>query len=192
MTVERTNIEGCVVIKPTLYKDGRGIFFECFKDSDYYKMFKSEHFMQDNISISEKNVLRGLHYQKGEYAQAKLVRVLNGHAQDIVVDCREGSPTFGNVFSYVLDAKEYAQIFVPRGCAHGFLTLESNTVFSYKVDNEYNKESEVGIMYNDPDLKINWFFGQAEELNISIKDAILPRWKECYKFTYEKGIKDLK
>lgn len=182
MIVEKTNIDDCVVIKPTLHEDGRGIFFECFKDSEYYRMFKSKHFMQDNISISSKNVIRGLHYQKGEHAQAKLVRVLNGMAQDIVVDCREDSPTFGNVFSYNLDAKEYAQIFIPRGCAHGFLTLQDNTVFSYKVDNHYHKESETGIMYNDPDLKINWFFGKDEELNISVKDAMLPRWKECYKF----------
>ena len=185
MKVEKTNIEECVVIKPTLYKDGRGVFFECFRDSAYYPIFGTKYFMQDNVSISEKNVLRGLHYQTGVFAQAKLVRVLNGHVQDIVVDCREGSPTYGNVFSYVLDAKEYAQIFVPRGCAHGFLTLEEHTVFSYKVDNQYYKESEAGIMYNDPDLKINWFFGKAEELNISIKDAMLPRWKEAYKFTYE-------
>jgi len=185
MKVEQTNIEECVVIKPTLHKDGRGIFFETFKDSEYYSIFGSRDFMQDNISISQKNVLRGLHYQKGEFVQAKLVRVLNGHVQDVVVDCREGSPTYGNVFSYVLDAKEYAQIFVPRGCAHGFLTLEDNTVFSYKVDNIYDKESETGIMYNDPDLKINWFLNKNADLNISVKDATLPRWKECYKFTYE-------
>lgn len=182
MQVEQTNIDGCVVIKPTLHKDGRGIFFECFKDTEYYKMFESQTFMQDNISVSEKNVLRGLHYQKGIYAQAKLVRVLNGHAQDIVVDCRRMSPTFGHVFSYVLDAKEYAQIFIPRGCAHGFLTLEDNTVFSYKVDNDYNKESETGIMWNDPDLKIKWFLDKDADLNVSVKDATLPRWKECYKF----------
>ena len=186
MQVEKTNIEDCVIIKPTLYKDGRGIFFETFRDSEYYPIFGSRDFMQDNVSISEKNVLRGLHYQTGVYSQAKLVRVLNGTAQDVVVDCREGSPTYGNVFTYVLDAKEYAQIFVPRGCAHGFLTLENNTVFSYKVDNIYEKEAEAGIMYNDPDLKINWFFGKNEEINISVKDAMLPRWKDCYKFEYEK------
>lgn len=185
MEIIKTNIEECVIIKPTLFKDGRGIFFECFRDSEYYPIFGSRDFMQDNVSVSQKNVLRGLHYQIGDYSQAKLVRVLNGYAQDVVVDCREGSPTYGNVFSHVLDAKEYAQIFVPRGCAHGFLTLEENTVFSYKVDNLYDKESETGIMYNDPDLKINWFFGKNEELNISVKDAMLPRWKDAYKFDYE-------
>jgi dTDP-4-dehydrorhamnose 3,5-epimerase len=182
MKIIDTNIIGCVVIEPTLYKDGRGIFFETFNETDYYKMFKSEYFTQDNVSVSEKNVLRGLHYQKGEYAQAKLVRVLNGHVQDVVVDCRKDSSSYGKVFTYVLDAKEYAQIYIPRGCAHGFLTLEDNTVFSYKVDNKYDKDSETGIMYNDPDLKINWFFGKDEELNISVKDAILPTWKDCYKF----------
>ena len=182
MKVEKTNIEGCYVITPTLHKDGRGVFFETFRESEYYKIFNGESFMQDNVSVSEKNVLRGLHYQKGSSAQAKLVRVLNGHVQDVVVDCRCGSPTYGKVFSHVLDSKTFSQIYIPRGCAHGFLTLEDNTVFSYKVDNEYNKDSETGIMYNDPDLKINWFFGKDEELNISVKDAMLPTWKDCYKF----------
>ena len=182
MEVKKTNIDGCVVITPTLHKDGRGIFFVTFSDTEYYPIFRSENFIQDNVSVSAKNVLRGLHFQRGEYAQSKLVRVLNGHAQDVVVDCRNHSPTYGEVYSHVLDGKDYAQIYIPRGCAHGFLTLEDNTVFSYKVDNSYNKESESGIMYNDPDLKINWFFGKAEELNISIKDAMLPRWKESYKF----------
>jgi len=181
MQIEQSNIENCVIIKPTLHKDGRGIFFESFKDSDYYTMFKSKDFMQDNISVSEKNVLRGLHYQIGEYAQAKLVRVLNGHVQDVVVDCRKNSPSFGQVFSHVLDAKEYAQIYIPRGCAHGFLTLEENTIFSYKVDNQYNKDLETGILYSDSDLKIKWFFGK-EDLIISGKDVNLPNWKECYKF----------
>ena len=186
MKIEKTNIEECVVIKPKLYKDGRGIFFETFRDSEYYPIFGSRDFMQDNISVSEKNVLRGLHYQTGIYSQAKLVRVLNGMVQDVVVDCRKGSPTFGEVFSCNLDAKDYAQVFVPRGCAHGFLTLQDNTVFSYKVDNVYEKQAESGIMYNDPDLKIQWFFGKNEELNISVKDAMLPRWKDCYKFKYER------
>ena len=185
MDIEKTNIGDCVIIKPTIYEDGRGIFFECFRDSAYYPIFGSRDFMQDNVSVSQKNVLRGLHYQKGDFAQAKLVRVLSGMVQDIVVDCRIGSPTYGNTFSCVLDAKEYAQVFVPRGCAHGFLTLQENTVFSYKVDNVYNKDSETGIMYNDPELKINWFFGRDEELNISVKDAMLPTWKECEKFVYE-------
>ena len=182
MNVEKTTIEDCVIITPTLHKDGRGIFFETFSDTDYYPLFESSHFVQDNVSVSQKNVLRGLHYQKGTHSQAKLVRVLNGHVQDVIVDCRKDSATYGNVFSHVLDGKDYAQIYIPRGCAHGFLTLEDNTVFSYKVDNAYDKNSESGIMYNDPDLKINWFFGKDEELNISVKDAMLPRWKECYKF----------
>lgn len=182
MLVDKTTIDGCFVITPKLHKDGRGVFFETFRESEYYKIFNGESFMQDNVSVSEKNVLRGLHYQEGEYAQAKLVRVLNGHVQDVVVDLRKDSHTYGSVFSHVLDAKDYAQIYIPRGCAHGFLTLEENTVFSYKVDNEYNKESESGIIFNDPDLKINWFFGRDEELNISVKDAMLPTWKNCYKF----------
>jgi len=181
MQIEQTNIKNCVIIKPTLHKDGRGIFFECFRDSEYYAMFESKNFIQDNVSVSEKNVIRGLHYQKGEYAQAKLVRVLNGHVQDVVVDCRTYSPTFGQVFSHVLDAKEYAQIYIPRGCAHGFLTLEENTIFSYKVDNEYNADSETGILYCDSDLKIKWFFSK-EDLIISGKDINLPSWKKCYKF----------
>ena len=186
MKIEKTNIKECVVIKPKLYKDGRGIFFETFRESDYYPIFGSKDFIQDNVSISQKNVIRGLHYQMGIYSQAKLVRILNGTAQDVIVDCRKESETFGEVFSCILDAKDYAQVFVPRGCAHGFLTLEDNTVFSYKVDNIYEKQAETGIMYNDPDLKINWFFGKNEEINISVKDAMLPRWKDCYKFEYKK------
>ena len=127
-------------------------------------------------------MLRGLHYQINDYSQAKLVRVLHGMVQDVVVDLRKSSSTYGQVYTHVLDAKDYVQMFIPRGCAHGFLTLQDNTVFSYKVDNIYDKDSETGIIYNDPDLKIKWFYGKNDDLIISAKDIELPLFKDCYKF----------
>lgn len=182
MKYEETKIKDCFLITPDVYEDERGVFFESFRDSKYFPIFGSRDFSQDNVSISKKNVLRGLHYQKGIYSQAKLVKVLRGRVQDVVVDCREKSPSFGETYSVILDEKEYKQLFVPRGCAHGFLTMEDNTIFCYKVDNIYEKKAETGIIYNDPDLKIKWFFKESDLLTISGKDTILPRWKESYKF----------
>ena len=184
MEIEKTTIDGCVIIKPTIYTDERGLFFESFKDSENYSKFSPNTFIQDNISVSKKNVLRGLHFQIGQYAQAKLIRVLLGVVQDVIVDCRLNSPTFLNVFSYILDGKKYEQMFIPKGCAHGYLVLQDNTIFSYKVDNDYNKESESGIMYNDPDLNIKWFIDKEEFIIISVKDSQLPTWKDSYKFTF--------
>jgi dTDP-4-dehydrorhamnose 3,5-epimerase len=182
MKYEETPIKDCYLITPDVYNDERGSFFESFRDSRYYPIFGASDFCQDNVSVSKKNVLRGLHYQKGAYAQAKLVKVLRGRVQDIIVDCREYSPSYGEVYSQILDSKEYKQLYVPRGCAHGFLTMEDDTIFSYKVDNIYDKDSETGIIYNDPDLKIVWFFKKDDLLTISGKDTQLPRWKHCYKF----------
>jgi dTDP-4-dehydrorhamnose 3,5-epimerase len=187
MIHEKTNIKDCYVIKPKLFKDSRGTFFESFKDSEYYTIFGSRDFCQDNISISTKNVLRGLHFQKGDYSQAKLVKVLKGSVQDVVVDCRKGSETYGEVFSYILNGETYEQLFVPRGCAHGFLTLEDDTIFSYKVDNIYDQKNESGIFYNDPDLKIRWKIKKDDFLVISKKDTELPMWKDSYKFNFTYG-----
>jgi dTDP-4-dehydrorhamnose 3,5-epimerase len=184
MEIEKTTINDCVIIKPKIYNDERGIFFESFKDSNYYTHFPTKGFVQDNISVSKKNVLRGLHFQTGQHAQAKLIRVLSGTVQDVIVDCRINSSTFGTVFSYILDGKKYEQIYIPKGCAHGYLVLQENTIFSYKVDNDYNVESESGIMYNDPDLNIKWFINKNDYIIISAKDSSLPRWKNCYKFKF--------
>ncbi len=177
MTVEETNLQGCFVITPNVLKDKRGFFFESFNK----RLFEKEtgvdiNFIQDNESQSSKGVLRGLHFQIGDYAQAKLVRVIKGSVLDICVDLRKGSPTFGEHFSVILDAIKKQQLFIPRGFAHGFLVLEDNSIFSYKCDNYYNKTSERGIIYNDKDLNIDWGFPK-EDLILSEKDLKLPRLK---------------
>ena len=134
------------------------------------------HFVQDNQSISQKGVLRGLHFQKGEHAQAKLVRVIRGEVLDVAVDIRPGSKTFGQHFSIVLNATNNKQLFVPRGFAHGFAVLEDDTIFAYKCDNFYNKKAESGIIYNDPDIAIDWMLDE-EEIMLSDKDKLLPNLK---------------
>lgn len=174
MTVIQTPLEGCVVIEPRVINDDRGYFMESFNESH----FEAEtghrvHFVQDNQSYSSRGVLRGLHYQAGEHAQAKLVRVLHGEVLDIAVDIRPGSETFGKHFSIILSAENQKQLFIPRGFAHGFLVLSETATFFYKCDNFYNKESEGGIIYNDSALEIDWNM-TADELIISDKDKVLP------------------
>lgn len=174
MTVTQTPLEGCVVIEPRVINDDRGYFMESFNES----RFEAEtghkvHFVQDNQSYSSRGVLRGLHYQAGEHAQAKLVRVLQGEVLDIAVDVRPGSETFGKHFSIVLSSENQKQLFIPRGFAHGFLVVSETAIFFYKCDNFYNKESEGGIIYNDPALGIDWNM-TADELIISDKDKVLP------------------
>ena len=159
------------------FGDDRGYFFESFNQ----KLFAEKtgldiHFVQDNQSKSDRGVLRGLHFQTGEYAQAKLVRVIKGKALDVVVDLRPESVTFGKTFSVILSEENNKQLFVPRGFAHGFSVLEDNTIFSYKCDNYYNKASEGGIMYNDKELDINWMLKQ-EEVILSEKDQRLQTFK---------------
>lgn len=162
------------IIEPTVFEDARGYFFESF----HAQKFKENtglnvQFVQDNQSKSERGVLRGLHFQQGEWAQAKLVRVLEGEVQDLAVDLRKNSPTFGKHFSINLSAENNKQLFVPRGFAHGFLVLSPTAVFSYKCDNYYNKESEGGLLYNSPKLDINWEM-EEEQLILSDKDKVLP------------------
>ncbi len=174
MTVTQTPLEGCVVIEPRVINDDRGYFMESFNES----RFEAEtghkvHFVQDNQSYSSRGVLRGLHYQAGEHAQAKLVRVLQGEVLDIAVDVRPGSETFGKHFSIVLSSENQKQLFIPRGFAHGFLVVSETAIFFYKCDNFYNKESEGGIIYNDPALGIDWNM-TSDELIISDKDKVLP------------------
>ena len=134
-------------------------------------------FVQDNHSVSGKGVLRGLHYQKGEFAQAKLVRVTSGSVIDVVVDLRKGSPTYGEYYKTLLSAENKKILFVPRGMAHGFLALEDHTEFVYKCDNYYNKSAEEGIIYNDPSLNIDWEY-PVDKMIISEKDRALPNLSE--------------
>ena len=178
MQITKTDLEGCFVIEPKAYKDERGIFFESYNKRTFEKLTNHKiNFVQDNQSVSSKGVLRGLHFQKGEYAQAKLVRVLKGSVQDVVVDVRPKSKTFGNHFSTKLSEENNKQLFVPKGFAHGFLVLEDDTVFSYKCDNFYNKESEAGIIYNDISLGIFWETLEIPYL-LSEKDLKLPKLKD--------------
>lgn len=173
MQVEETYLKGCFVITPKVFGDDRGYFYESFNAKKFEELTGlSVIFVQDNLSKSSKGVLRGLHFQTGVFAQAKLVKVVKGKVLDVCVDLRTESETFGKHFSIVLDAEKHQQLFVPRGFAHGFHVLEDNTLFSYKCDNFYNKEAESGIIYNDEQLNINWLI--SEDIIMSEKDKVLP------------------
>lgn len=169
-----TKIKDVWILEPTIFEDSRGYFYESYnKELFNQSTGLNVEFVQDNQSKSDKGVLRGLHYQTGKHAQAKLVRVLQGAVQDIAVDLRENSPTYGQYVSVVLSGENHKQLFVPRGFAHGFLVLEDNTIFSYKCDNFYNKASEGGIIYNDKTIAIDWQLDKSE-FQLSAKDEILP------------------
>jgi dTDP-4-dehydrorhamnose 3,5-epimerase len=181
MVSTETKLKGCFILEPRVYKDNRGYFFESFNKAMFEKSTGlSVDFIQDNESKSSKGVLRGLHFQKGEYAQSKLVRVVKGSILDVCVDIRKTSKTFGHYVSIILDDKEKKQIYVPRGFAHGFLVLEDDTIISYKCDNYYHKPSEGGIVYNDKDLNIDWNFPE-NELILSDKDKQLPTFENVFK-----------
>lgn len=174
MNVLETKLKGCFVIEPKIFEDKRGYFFESFNLKQFQKLTKSNTvFIQDNESYSTKGVLRGLHYQTGKYAQAKLVRVVKGEVLDVAVDLRRNSKTYGEHFSIELSEENKKQLFVPRGFAHGFIVLSDTAIFSYKCDNYYNKDSEEGVIYNDVDLNIDWKLPE-NELIVSEKDIILP------------------
>jgi dTDP-4-dehydrorhamnose 3,5-epimerase len=169
-----TKLEGCFIIEPKILLDERGYFMESFNENTFNKGVNQQvHFVQDNQSFSSKGVLRGLHYQTGEHAQAKLVRVLQGEVLDVAVDIRPNSTTYGQYEAVLLSAENQRQFFVPRGFAHGFLVLSDTATFFYKCDNFYNKESEGGVLFNDPTVAINWGFS-TEEMIISEKDKIQP------------------
>jgi dTDP-4-dehydrorhamnose 3,5-epimerase len=179
MKVTETKLQGCYIIEPTVFEDKRGSFYESFNAASFLKHTNQKvNFVQDNESCSAKGVLRGLHYQRGEYAQAKLVRVLEGTVLDIVVDIRKESKTFGEHFSIELSSENKKQLFIPRGFAHGFIVLSESATFFYKCDNYYNKESEGGIIYNDIVLQIDWKLGTSEVV-ISEKDTQLPTFENC-------------
>lgn len=169
-----TKLAGCYVIKPKIILDERGYFMESFNEKTFQEgVEQAVHFVQDNQSFSSKGVLRGLHYQTGEHAQAKLVRVLQGEVLDVAVDIRPNSATFGQYEAVLLSGENQRQFFVPRGFAHGFLVLSETATFFYKCDNFYNKESEGGIIYNDETINIDWQFS-FEDLIISEKDKVQP------------------
>jgi dTDP-4-dehydrorhamnose 3,5-epimerase len=173
MQVEETKLKDCFIIKDTLFKDARGYFFESFNQQKFNELTRlNVQFVQDNQSKSTKGVLRGLHFQLGTYGQAKLVRVLEGKVLDVAVDIRPNSKTFGEHVAIELTAENKTQLFVPRGFAHGFVVLSDTATFFYKCDNYYHKLSEGGILYNDPQLAINWQL-PIEDLLLSDKDLLL-------------------
>jgi len=184
MNVIKTDIPEVLVFQPRVFNDARGYFFESFRKETFDNFVPNTTFVQANESLSDKGVLRGLHYQKGEYAQGKLVRVIKGAVYDIAVDIRVGSPTYGKYVGIELNEENNKQLWVPRGFAHGFLVLQPNTIFSYQCDNYYNKEAEGGIIYNDPELGIKWP-GKNDNLLLSEKDIILPLLKETNDFQYK-------
>ena len=174
MTATETKLKGCFIIEPKVFKDPRGYFFESFNQNKFNELIgKTIDFVQDNESFSSKGVLRGLHFQTGAYAQAKLVRVIEGAVLDVVVDIRKESPTFSEHFSIELSKDNKRQLFVPKGFAHGFIVLSETAIFSYKCDNFYNKASEQGLRYDDPSLGIDWKL-PANEFIVSEKDLVLP------------------
>ena len=167
MNITKTKIEGLIIIEPQIFNDSRGCFFESWNAKKFKQLVVNEDFVQDNQSVSSKGVLRGLHFQNPPYAQAKLVSVIKGSVLDVVVDLRENSLTYGMHFSVILSEENNKRIFIPKGFAHGFLSLEDNTVFNYKCSDYYNKESEGSLLWNDEDLKIDW---QIDNPLVSKKD----------------------
>lgn len=181
MKVTETHLKGCFIIEPQKFGDSRGFFFESFNAKRFNELTNTDTaFVQDNQSFSTQGVIRGLHAQQGEFAQAKLVRVLQGEVIDVAVDARPGSLTFGQHVAVELSAENNLQLFIPRGFLHGFSVLSETAVFFYKCDNFYNKDSEQGILYNDPALGIDWGVEQGSEV-VSDKDIILPTFNEVYK-----------
>jgi dTDP-4-dehydrorhamnose 3,5-epimerase len=178
MTITKTSIEGLIILTPRVFTDDRGYFFESYNTAAFdIAVGYPVNFVQDNQSFSAKGVLRGLHLQKGEYSQAKLVRVTEGEVLDVAVDLRSGSATFGQYESVILSAQNNQQLFIPRGFAHGFIVLSDTAVFQYKCDNYYNKQAEGGLHYADPDINIDWQMS-TDHLNVSDKDKELPFLKD--------------
>ena len=169
MVFSKTEFDGLFLIKPVIFKDNRGYFFESFRLDEFRKNISDVSFVQDNESRSSYGVLRGLHYQKPPYAQAKLIKVIKGVILDVAVDIRRNSKTFGKYFSIELSEENHFQLFIPRGFAHGFAVLSQEAVLSYKSDNYYAPQSEGAIIWNDPELSINWKI-PPEDIILSEKD----------------------
>ncbi len=182
MIVEKTIIEDCLYISPKVMSDERGYFYEFYNEKKFEEATGMQvHFVQDNQAYSKGRVFRGFHFQKGDAAQAKLVSVQRGAVQDVVIDLRMSSPSYRKVVSVILTEQSKNQLLVPRGCAHGYLTLEEETIFYYKCDNFYNPEEEAGLSALDPTLSIEWETS-LEDVVMSDKDKNLPLWEDCYKF----------
>lgn len=182
MEVIKTEISGLLIIKPKVFGDDRGYFFESYNKDNFIKAGIDVEFLQDNVSKSKKSTIRGLHYQIGEKAQGKLCKVIYGKVLDVAVDLRFGSPTYGKHFSYELSEENHTQLWIPHGFAHGFSVLSDEAIFSYKCTALYSKEHERAIIFNDPDLNIDW---KVENPIVSEKDFKAPFFKNIEKeFTY--------
>lgn len=181
MKINETGLDGCWIIEPKRFEDDRGYFYESFNLTDFQqKTNQIVSFVQDNQSLSNYGVIRGLHAQKGPYAQAKLVRVVRGKVLDVIVDVRENSPTFGQHFSVELSEFNHKQLFIPKGFLHGFSVLSDQVIFLYKCDEYYHADQEFGVRFDDVDLQIDWKI-PTEEIIISEKDRQLPMFKEVFK-----------
>jgi dTDP-4-dehydrorhamnose 3,5-epimerase len=177
MKIITTQIEGLLIIEPRIFNDDRGYFYESYNKNKFIEAGIAVEFVQDNQSFSHKGAVRGLHGQADPFAQSKLVRVLAGKVLDVAVDIRKGSPTYGKHVSVELSDDNKLQFWIPAGFLHGFATLEDNTIFTYKVNNYYDKASEIGVVWNDPTLNIDWGVTQNDAL-LSPKDIILPTFNE--------------
>ena len=178
MEYKKTTIEGVYIIEPKVFNDARGYFFEAWKKEEFEQHIGKVEFVQDNESKSSYGVLRGLHYQKGDCSQAKLVRVIKGKVLDVAVDIRKSSPTFGKYVMVELSDENKRQFFIPRGFAHGFLVLSDEAIFTYKVDNAYAPQADAGIRWNDPDINIQWPIDPAQ-VQTSEKDLKQPFLKDA-------------
>ncbi len=181
MIFTEQKIKGVWVIEPKVFADSRGYFFEAYKEEEFVAHVGKVNFVQDNESKSSFGVLRGLHYQKGEFSQAKLVRVIKGEVLDVAVDIRKSSPTFGQHVAVLLSEENKRQLFIPRGFAHGFLVRSEEAIFTYKVDNVYAPQADAGILYNDPDINISWDIDPSKVL-LSEKDKKHPFLKDAEVF----------
>ena len=177
MNITDTKIEGLKIIEPRIFPDDRGYFYESYNEKKYREAGIDASFVQDNQSFSAKGTLRGLHGQADPFAQGKLVRVLQGRVLDVAVDIRKNSPTFGQYVTVELSGENHKQFWVPPGFLHGFVTLENDTIFTYKVTNYYDKASEIGVVWNDPTLNIDWQTN-ISKLLLSPKDEILPTFAD--------------
>ncbi len=176
----KTDIDGVIIVEPTAYGDNRGYFMETYQKEDFIKGGIDEDFVQDNQSMSTKGVLRGLHFQIN-YPQSKLVRCIRGEVYDVAVDLREGSKTYGKYVGVRLSAENKRQFFIPKNFAHGFLVLSDEAEFVYKVDDFYHPNDEGGLMWNDPDIGIEWPISEDIEINLSDKDKLHPAFKDFKK-----------
>ena len=190
MNIKTTPFKEVFILKPKVHLDERGYFTESYNEKETEKFLgRKIAFCQDNQTFSKKGVLRGLHYQLPPFSQSKLVRVIQGKVLDIIVDVRKGSPTVGQHFSYKLSAENQLQIFIPRGFAHGYITLSKTSIFSYKVDNYYNKESEASIAYDDPKLGIDWKLDPSAFF-LSEEDKLHPNLDQAQYFDFKKPLYD--